>query len=330
MDGDDPNSGVDRLVTPSARPLTILAATLGIDVSALADVEDNDVLAGTFDVRSSEVANLTSSALDAFVAAYGDAGWMEVRTGDLPELTVQGTGYDNNDLADLVSEASGQDVAYIVALKIDKRWLADMLVPTQNHSLLRLFFFSTVAESELTRRPQEVETRLWPATSRRLVIAILDTDVFIHGDCLSVVGGAHVSQAHVEMREPMAVDISRIAVRRNDYVGWDSTVTTSLTPGHFQRDETAPEAGIAAKLDRLVISLVAMYLCDRARIVERPGQDAFTQVEYRGREHVAYVPVRWDCDRADIERAHVVAALDVVQWCYQTIPEQPATDGHAR
>jgi hypothetical protein len=69
-----------------------------------------------------------------------------------------------------------------------------------------------------------------------------------------------------------------------------------------------------------------MYLCDRARPVVRHDGSTFVQAEFRGREHVAFVPIEWATALPGVEAKHVDAVAAVVDWCYEAVPNHPATD----
>jgi hypothetical protein len=129
-----------------------------------------------------------------------------------------------------------------------------------------------------------------------------------------------------ESLRPARLGLARVALRRNDYVGWDGELSTSLTPAHVRRAPGGVPGSLGSRLDAMVVGLGAMYLCDRARYVVRPDSGAFVQAEYRGREHVAFVPFEWTTAPPGVEAKHVDAVAAVVDWCYEAVPERPATD----
>ena len=92
-------------------------------------------------------------------------------------------------------------------------------------------------------------------------------------------------------------------------------MSTSLTPAHFRRAPGGVPGSLGSHLDAIVVGLGAMYLCDRARHVVRPDGSAFVQAEYRGREHVAFVPIEWATALPGVEMKHVDAVAAVVDWC---------------
>ena len=312
-------------MTLSAAPLLRLGEVLGLSVDQLAGVERVERLAGTFEVSSAAVASITATDLDAFVREYEGACRLEVKTGELSELTVAG-GYDQKAFEKLRAEAAAHAVRYSVVLELDKEALAARFGQATAGAKVRVFFFGLVAEAHLARGPSAVEQELWGDVGNRLVLAVVDTDALCLGEQLSIVGGAHLARVSDEMARPPRTDLLRIATRRNDYVGWDSELTTSLTPAHFRREQTEVGVGLITRVDKLAVGLGAMYLCDRARFVVRPDGSRFVQAEFRGREHVAFVPIRWDTELAGVELLHVTAVEDVVDWCYELAPERPSAD----
>jgi hypothetical protein len=58
----------------------------------------------------------------------------------------------------------------------------------------------------------------------------------------------------------------------------------------------------------------------------RPDGSAFVQSEFRGREHVAFVPIEWAAELPGVEATHVDAVAAVVDWCYEAVPDRPETD----
>lgn len=316
---------MDGALTLTAAPLLRLGEVLGLQADALAAVERADRLAGTFEVPSAAIGSVLATELDAFVREYGDAGRLEVRTGDLPDLTVAG-GYNPDEFERLRMEAASKTTRYTVVIELDKEALASGLGQASDAATVRVFFFARVAEAHLGRGPRAIEQELWGDASKRLVLVVLDEDTFSLGVQLSILGGAYVDRVGDEITRSPSADLRRMATRRNDYVGWDSELMTCLTPAHFRREPSDKGAGLIRCVDNLVVGLGAMYLCDRARSVERPDGSRFVQAEFRGREHVAFVPIRWDVELPAVVSTHVDAVADVVDWCYELVPERRSAD----
>lgn len=312
-------------MTLAAAPLLRLGAALGLQPDALAAVERADRLAGTFDVASAAIASILATDLDAFVREYGRAGRLEIKTGDLPDLTVAG-GYNQDEFERLRTEAGSQPSRYTAVIELDKEALASGLGQATDAATVRLFFFARVAEEHLRRGPRAIEQELWGDATKRLVLVVLDEDTVSLGDHLSLLGGAYLDGVGKEITRPAPADLAGMAIRRNDYVGWDRELMTSLTPAHFRREPGDESTGVIRCIDKLVVGLGAMYLCDRARSVQRPDGSRFVQAEFRGREHVAFVPIRWDAELPAVELTHVDAVADVVGWCYEVVPERRSAD----
>jgi hypothetical protein len=313
-------------VSLRAAPLVQLAGALGIDSAALAAVERVDRLAGTFSVASSSVAQVRADQFDAVVTEYRDAAFVEIRTGDLPDLTVAGN-VDHQSFERLVRDAAtARDASYDVVIEVDKAALGRQLVADPGEATVRVFFFAGTVVNLLEGGPHVVEQELWDRPDTRLLLAVLDTDLSIVGDSLSILGGPHLAVAAEESLRPARLGLARVALRRNDYVGWDGELSTSLTPAHVRRAPGGVPGSLGSRLDAMVVGLGAMYLCDRARYVVRPDGGAFVQAEYRGREHVAFVPFEWTTAPPGVEAKHVDAVAAVVDWCYEAVPERPATD----
>jgi hypothetical protein len=313
-------------VSLRAQPLVELAGVLGIGSAELAAVERVDRLAGTFSVPSSAVAQLRVDQFDAVVSEYGDAAFVEIRTGALPDLTVAGS-VDHLTVQRLVQEAAtATGASYDVVIDVNKAALGRQLVADPGDATVRVFFFAEVMANQLGGGPRAIEQELWDRPDTHLLVAVLDTDLSIVGDCLSLLGGTHLALATEASLRQVPPDLQRVAVRRNDYVGWDTELSSSLTPAHFRRSPGGVPGSLGSRLDSLVIGLGAMFLCDRARHVVRPDGNTFVQAEYRGREHVAFVPIEWATTLAGVQQKHADAVAAVVDWCYETVPDRPATD----
>jgi len=317
---------VVRALTLRAAPLLQLADALDIDRAALANIERVDRLAGTFAVPSLAVTQLSADLLEAVVAEYGDAAFVEIRTGDLPDLTVAGS-VDHTTVEHVVQDAAAAtDASYNVVIEVDKVALGRQLVADPGETTVRVYFFADVVAKQFQGGPRTVGQELWDRPEARLLIAVLDTDLSIVGDSLSILGGTHLEQAAEESLRRARSGLARVAIRRNDYVGWDGELSTSLTPAHFRREPGGVPGSLGSVLDVMVVGLGAMYLCDRARQVVRSDGSAFVQAEYRGREHVAFVPIEWTTALPGVEAKHVDAVAAVVDWCYEPVPERPDTD----
>jgi hypothetical protein len=313
-------------VTTSAEPLVGFASALGIDKAALAAGERVDHLTGTFQVSADVVARLGPDHFAAVLDEYGDAAMFQFKTMDYVDLEVAGA-LDPPDIERLAAEAgAAAGASYDLVIRVDKSALAHRLGPPRPETLVQIFFFAGVFDSYLRKGPQRLERALWQQTNSRLLVAVLDTDLQIKGDALSVLGGSHLQDFAQEAARDARSGLQRVADRRNDFIGWEGDLATSLTPRHFNHPGESVRGQIGDSLDAITVGLAAMYLCDRARLVTRNDGRGFVQAEFRGREHVAFVPIDWTVTLADVDAAQRTAIAAVVDWCYQELPQQPGTD----
>lgn len=271
------------------------------------------------------MSRLSREALLDFAETYGDAARLTIGTGHLDELTLENGYFDEVARERLVSDAARVDATYRIVITVDKAQLAARLLAGAQGVLAHLFFFQQGLDSHLARPPSDVERELWEDPEKRLILIVLEEPTLMTGTCLSVVN-ADPDAIAAEVAKPIPEGFRRMALRRNDYIGWDTSLATGLTPMHFERAEREAWK-LGARLDRLALGLAAMFLCDRARDVRRPDGGSFTQAEFRGREHVAFVPIHWTPSQSwDVEPQGLDAVLRVVAWCYEPIPEHRGTD----
>ena len=308
-------------------PLLHLAHRLGIDVHELRRAEGIDILAATFPIASRTLALLDAQTVHDLVNEYGASIEMTISTGDLEEFTLRDATFDPQSLAALVDEAGRVEATYDVSLRIDKQRLIEGVLGNPGDAIIRLFFFGAVLAEALSQPPADIERRLWHDPTRRLLLVILDTDLRLTGDCLSIIGGDGQTNLEDEAHRPIPPDLDRVAVRRNDYVGWDSTLATTLTPQHFHIDDKPVPSQLADRLTMLAVGLGAMYLSDRCREVQRPDDSGYTVAEFRGREHVAFVPIDWNsAPSTTVDARQADAVLAVIAWSYERRPEYPSSD----
>lgn len=313
-------------MTIRADPLVSLASALDVEKAALEGVEQVDRLIGTFPVAASAVARLRPDHFAAVVATYGEAARFEFKTGDIVDLEVAGV-LDEPGLERLVADAAGAaDARYDLVIHVDKAMIGAGLGQAPIGTVVKVFFFASVLDRYLRRGPRVIERELWQQSDSRLLIAVLDTDLQITGDALSVIGGSHLQDFQQEAGKEPRPGLERVATRRNDYIGWEGDLATSLTPAHFSHSEGSIRGPIGDSLDTLALGSAAMHLCDRARLVTRDDGTAFVQAEFRGREHVAFVPIDWTAGLGVVAASERAASAAVVDWCYQELPEQPGTD----
>jgi hypothetical protein len=322
---------VERAVTFSETPLTAMAERLGIAATDLADNERPDVLSISTLARSAELLSLEQAHLDALVAQYGVAIRFQVFTNELLELIITDGLLPAGGLGALHDLARQSDELFNLELRVDKVALVRHLGLDVGAAEVRLYFFAAALDRSLAQAPSSIEKRLWADPGRHLVLAVADTDERIERAAVTILGGRHLPKLDQAIHRPRVSDVlGRVAARRDDYIGWDSALATGLTPLHLAptAEYVAPSTPLARRLDGLLLGLSAMFICDRARQLTRPDAQV-TQVEFRGREHVAYVPISW-IDAAQTAATATPAALDaaiaLISWCYQSLPERPSLD----
>ncbi|MGF1467124.1 MAG: hypothetical protein ACFCGT_13435 [Sandaracinaceae bacterium] len=324
---------------PSVAPLHRLTAALGIPLEELVREEEAERIFHTFRVPGEKVGELTADVLDGAVAAYGEAFELTVRTGDLDELVVRGSGYSPSDLADLVAGAR-RTPRYDVVLHLDKAALARGMVGPADARVL-LFFHGEALDRLLGQGLPSLEV-LWPEPATRLLVLVLDEPLVLRGDLLSVLGRDAVGEAKAEAARATApgLDVARARRRRDDYIGLDTDLRTRVTPWHLAVRSATAEAEVEAaragtsgptdgalrdRLDGLFVLLAILFTCDRARAVPSPEGPPRVQAEYRGAEHVAFVPVEQGTPVA-LTAEQRGAIGELLAWCYRPRAEDRVSD----
>lgn len=301
----------------SAGPLTDLAGALGVDAAELAAVEGAATLSHTFSItaEAAGAAALGPEAAEAFVAAYGDAASVEIRTGDLVELAIGPTTFSREELVAFARRAASGG-PYELAVRIDKDHLARSLVG-QPAREVRLFFYAGALSRLLLRGVTRLETELWPHAPAPLVVGILDTDVDLVGPHLAVVGGTALHRmADLAQQPPVDVDFPSLLEARDRHVAWDVRWTDGLTPWHFDLAGSCRDRHLRGLLRAQLVKLAVLFTCERARSL--PGTvPPVIRAEYRGREHLAVVPID---ERSPLEPPGdeaIASVLGAVDWCYR-------------
>lgn len=303
-----------REVTLSVAPLVDLCGRLGIEVSELAAVEDAEVLSYTFPVTSANAALLDAHYVTEFVAQYGTAAKISLRTGELVELEVA-PGITEEAVSRFAESvrSGGPDNAMIY---VDKAQLAERLAPPQQSRAIRVFLFAEALRRELARGIRRFEARVWN-DAPALVITVLDADINLVGTHLTIIGGAFLTEAPTAASvPPPAEGFTTIIASRDQQVGWDMQWVQALTPWHFALTGTCDDAELMGLLRAQLAKLAILYTCDRARSRLERGSPKEILAEYRGRDHVAVIPIDerlpLSCSEPEIS-----AVLRTVTWCYE-------------
>jgi hypothetical protein len=308
----DPN--VDRGLTFSVAPLVELCLQLGIRRDQLATVERVNELAHTFPVTAINASRLDVDHLRAFVAEYGDAASLELRTGELVELAARGE-VDEVALGAFIRRASTGG-PFDAIVRVDKTRLVARLAGNDSARTVHVFFFAKSLSNLLRRGINSFEHDVWSNASSPLVLVVLDTDIGLAGPHLTVLGGAFSERTPEAARVPPAAgDLAAISSIRDRHIGWDASWTIGLTPWHFQLAGTCADSELLGFLQAQFVKLAILFTCDRAR-TRRNGTPAVILAEFRGREHVAVVPIH-ETRPLQLSADEAAAILRSVDFCYE-------------
>jgi hypothetical protein len=308
---------MERDLTLSARPLVEFAELLGVGVKDLANVERAPSLAHTFRVAAARAAQLRAEDAIRLLSHYGTAVEVVFHTGDLTELTINGNIDENEVTAFAAAARSAAD--YDMVIRVDKQQLIRQLVGPTTDTQVALFLFAEAACAMLARGLAAFEAEVWSDPNRRLVILLLDTPFQLDGDYLTVLGGTSLGRA-AEATARLAPDPERLTTvfqTREQYIGWESHWTRALTPWHFALTGTGSHPRLMSLLHTQLVKLAVLYTCDRARSRERLGASPEIRAEYRGREHVAVVPIDEQKPLPEVSDRDLSAVLRAFDWCYQ-------------
>lgn len=301
----------------SPRPLAALFQILELDREWLAGAERPTRLAGVTPVRGTLVQNLNKTLLDEIATEYGTAVRLIFRVGDLGVFSLE-PGYSADDLSALVA-AAPTTPTFNFEVEVDKGALIADRIGETDAVLQRLYFQREALLRALRAGIVSIEHDLWPTPTLPLRLIVLDAEVAIEGEALSIVGPASGLALAAPMQPPVdRPDLERLSERRAEYIGWDSELSTALTPWHFVYSEATGDAAIRAQIDALVVLFSILFTCDRARTLPTQGGPPRIQAEFRGREYVAFVPVLQSQPFKDLSEAQRTAVLGLVGWCYQT------------
>lgn len=301
-------------MTVSVEPLVKLCRQLGIGRDQLATVEGPYELAHTFSVTSSDASRLDVENLRAFVAEYGDRASLELRTGELVELTIHGE-VDEGAVGEFIRRANTGG-PFDAVVRVDKTRLVENLVGRSPVRRVHVVFFAKSLCRLLRRGIRSFERDVWPNTSDPLVLLVLDTDVDLVGPHIAILGGIFAERApEVANLPPPVVGLEAIASIRDRHIGWDTSFVVSLTPWHFQLAGTCNDDELLGLLHAQLVKLAVLFTCDRARI-RRNGTPAEILAEFRGREHVAIVPIH-ETRTVELAPHEAAAILRSVDFCYE-------------
>jgi hypothetical protein len=306
---------MDGVLTISSAPLADLCALLGIATGRLAAVEGGDVLSHAFPVDAADAARIDSSAVHAFAEQFGDAASVEVRTGDLTEV-ILGPATTDAEIAAFTARAVAGG-PYEAVVTVDKARLGRRLAGDRARRSVRLFLFGEALRRALSRGITRFETEIWPDAPEPLVIAVLDTDCRLVGPHLAIIGGTSLPVvADVASKGAPTLDFDALIAGRERHVGWDTRWARALTPWYFELTGDCADPHLAGLLRAQLVKLAVLFTCDRARAHPGTVPPAEIRAEYRGREHVAVVPID-ERNEVDADNAQTAAVLRAVDWSYR-------------
>ena len=297
-------------------PLVDLCGALGVTAEQLAAVEDADSLTHGFPVSAAAVAGLRMEIIQRFAAAFGDSGQIELRTGDLTEI-VLGPAVNDASLSAFTSDVSPEAGPYEALVRIDKTELAARLAGAAPRRDVRVYLFTDALLRALARGITRFESEVWTHAPAPLVLGVADADIKLTGPLLSVLGGTHLGgvEAAACAALPDGDAFAEVIAARDRHIGWDTPWVRGLTPWHFELTGTCEHMELHRVLRAQLLKLAVLFTCDRAR-THGSGPTPVIRAEYRGREHVAVIPID---ERAGVDATadEVAAMLRATDWCYR-------------
>lgn len=258
---------------------------------------------------------MTPRSLGPFIREYGNSARIELRTGDLTEIILD-EGVADEEVSAFASRATSGG-PYDAVVTVAKTQLAQRLVGPTPQRVVRLFLFAGALRRALSRGITRFEAEVWPEAPAPLVIAVADTDVELTGPYFAILGGTFLPAVTAAAAVPVAdPGFSPISAARDRQVGWDTQWVRGLTPWHFELSGSCADEQLQGLLRAQLVKLVVLFTCDRARAQPTPVPPMTVRAEYRGREHLAVIPIdeRLPIDTTDAETTAVLRAVD---WCYR-------------
>jgi len=310
-------------VSISAAPLTTLCDQIGVAKEALVEAEGINELAHTFEVSGQAASGLRLEELRAFVDEYGDAGSLEVQFGGLTELTIRGA-VDEQALNEFVARAARQG-PYDVVIRIKKRDLLPSIVGPSPARTVRAVMFSQTLAKFLRRGLREFEREVWPMAPDPLVLLAFDAEIQLTGPHLTILGGDALAEAQAFANLPKPdLGFDSIAAARDRLIGWDTAWVRGLTPWHFELTGNGDDPALVGLLNAQLVKLAILFTCDRARVPNAPMASTII-AEFRGREHVAFVPIE-ERSGVALTTKEAAAIIRLVNFCYERRGEQDDPD----
>lgn len=286
-------------------------SALGI-VDDLAALETETEIHETFRVDGKTIKALDAVSALAAVRAYGSALTLEFQIGDLPIFTLSEP-FDAGAFKTFQSEADG---TFTLVVHLKKDVLLEPLGVVQPEVRPFLFLFPRALQRVLQEGLESIERRFWPDGDSRVLIILADSQATFVGPRLSVIGFDQLSRAEGLFTETSWTEARLALVRdaRDRLVSWDRTWISTLTPIHFGGTGTTSIASLDIVLRSLLVRLVILYTCDRART--HAGGANIIRAEYRGGSHVASVVLDEAAPPVSVDATEADLATNLFDWCY--------------
>ena len=302
----------------SVQSLVDFVAPLGLAAEDLSNVETPDRLHHTFPVASQSVAELELFHVRSLLNAFPEgAVHCEFRSGDLLELEID-QGVTDEAIQDFLGHIT--EDSYDLVLDVRKQRLINELFGDRDADGVILFLFERSFQQHLRAGLAEFEEKVWPSPHSKLLILVADSDVMLEGEWLNVVGGEQLDRAP-ELKGRAAGSLGAVeamAEARDRYIGWDAVWTKQLTPLHFRVTGTSDSANLLGLINAQFVKLAVLYTCDRARHRQGSGGAAEIWAEFRGREHLAAIPINEGEALLEVAEEDLAAVSHMVEWCYRT------------
>lgn len=298
-------------MTLATEPLVALAAGLGIDQPALVAVEGPQRIHHQFSVSLEHMRGLAPETITAAIDEYGDAFSLELRTGDLIEITI-GAASKPDEIARFLAGASG---SYDAVVRLDKNFLLARLGLSDPEVEARLYLFTDALCALFQRGLAEIESQLWRDPTRQLRIYLADSDATLSGTWLSI-RGVNRSEPSNPLTHAEKSHAIRMRDQRDRFIGWDEPWVTMLTPSHIRVEGSATDLTLRSLVHGQFVALAILYLCDRARFRFLPDGAREIRAEFRGQAHVAVIPLVDGTTVEESAEQGLQSIASLVGWIY--------------
>lgn len=302
----------------SRAPLIEVAGRIGIDADDIRRAEQPSRLRHTFTVRGNSLANLRAEDVTTLQQTYGTSLNVEIRLGELTDLTVDAT-TQHTEVEEFLDRLV-QTNEYEIVIDLNKEELVENELTIPNGWQVYWFLFTATIEEMLRRGISHFESQVWTGEDSRLMLLISDEDFKASGSFLHVFGAGHLGSSEEALAEPDPdwSMVKHMKDARDRYISWEHAWVEHLTPLHF---DLAVDVGAGTALDGLLVAqavkLTVLFTCDRARFRPRAGRTAEIRAEFRGQQYSTVVPIDEEMPLGAVPDASMRAMNRLVIWCYR-------------